>query len=827
MPPPEGPQWEFFHKGPLKNKSQHEAYCLGCIRHHRQVQNPPNDTDAALKARLEALPYNDAGFAQARAAMGGHVRGEKSAMIAHIIGSNPCPYTSAKAKKTATTLKNKGKAAAAASDSEEDEEPNPKRRKLFQAVEKVMKQPELVVYRGANIPFSKAEIERVREQFLRATVSANLPFRWVEDGEIIKLFIMFRSTACDVIPSRDVLSGTLLDAAWREVEKQLQEVLNKKTDGWKDPSKNPLTGVNLSTGGKSYLVDLIQSNGHKKDGKSMCTAFLAMIDAAEQKYHCAVILFVCDNDGGSQRGRKDAVIVRPWLLVAPCCAHQGQLILADYFRVNEAASDIAEQATTAIYWIVSHDGVKKIFDDIQFKKCFVVLVYVMANMTRWTTHYLAFRRLLDLKIPIRFAAMGMRAEILEAQLGAEKNAKAIKKITAQVNEQCDLLESIEFWSGIQTVVNDIEPICYATNINQSDTTRLDQVLLTFAGLYRHFSAHKDPVVAKGMMERIEKRWRALDQSMFVIAMVLNPYECLERFGDKAGLNAFNLNTELLTLYRRIRSRPRPRPRPEGEDARAEKAVSAAFMHYLSGTGDFASWNQHKASFQDLHPDEPHLMWEQMKTCKDVSELAGFAIMLLDLVVNQASNERSFSDLKIKKTALRNRLGTKKLEKIIRTENMAAGLVKERTARENHQESTVPDLLNVPRYADALEDDEDEGSARPSKVIKSAAAWRVELKKWIKDAQEEEAENALDTDTDDDTSALGNSGATGRKAKAPPKLFPRSLNILFGGVLKKPVGKPRREQFTREVLLMELLAAEESDEELDDGALSGSGDEFEE
>ncbi|KAJ7017116.1 hypothetical protein C8F04DRAFT_1338304 [Mycena alexandri] len=89
MPPPEGPQWEFFHKGPLKNKSQHEAYCLGCIRHHRQVQNPPNDTDAALKARLEALPYNDAGFAQARAAMGGHVRGEKSAMIAHIIGSNP------------------------------------------------------------------------------------------------------------------------------------------------------------------------------------------------------------------------------------------------------------------------------------------------------------------------------------------------------------------------------------------------------------------------------------------------------------------------------------------------------------------------------------------------------------------------------------------------------------------------------------------------------------------------------------------------------------------------------------------------------------------
>ncbi|KAJ7731279.1 hypothetical protein B0H16DRAFT_1329398, partial [Mycena metata] len=54
----------------------------------------------------------------------------------------------------------------------------------------------------------------------------------------------------------------------------------------------------------------------------------------------------------------------------------------------------------------------------------------------------------------------------------------------------------------------------------------------------------------------------------------------------------------------------------------------------------------------------------------------------------------------------------------------------------------------------------------------------------------------------------------------------SLKILFGCVVKKPVGRPRREQFTREVLIMELLAAEESDEEPDDGALSGSGGEFE-
>ncbi|KAJ7732265.1 hypothetical protein B0H14DRAFT_2639893 [Mycena olivaceomarginata] len=58
-------------------------------------------------------------------------------------------------------------------------------------------------------------------------------------------------------------------------------------------------------------------------------------------------------------------------------------------------------------------------------------------------------------------------------------------------------------------------------------------------------------------------------------------------------------------------------------------------------------------------------------------------------------------------------------------------------------------------------------------------------------------------------------------------FPHSLALLFGGDINKPVERLRREQFTREALLMELLAAEESDEAPDNGALSRSGDKYEE
>jgi len=36
--------------------------------------------------------------------------------------------------------------------------------------------------------------------------------------------------------------------------------------------------------------------------------------------------------------------------------------------------------------------------------------------------------------------------------------------------------------------------------------------------------------------------------MFVFALILNPYEQLDRFGDQAGVNVFALNTQLNQVH---------------------------------------------------------------------------------------------------------------------------------------------------------------------------------------------------------------------------------------------------------------------------------------
>jgi hypothetical protein len=145
------------------------------------------------------------------------------------------------------------------------------------------------------------------------------------------------------------------------------------------------------------------------------------------------------------------------------------------------------------------------------------------------------------------AAILRRKEIIDGHVGAEKNKKKKEKMVAEATKYLDLLDGPTFWKNLQAVADDIEPICYITNINQGKKTRVDQVFLGFAGVYLHFWDHSDPRIAAGMKKQIEKRWAAMDQDFFFITMVLNPFEKISRLGSQAGASVFGLRTILMRV----------------------------------------------------------------------------------------------------------------------------------------------------------------------------------------------------------------------------------------------------------------------------------------
>ncbi|KAK6991514.1 DUF659 domain-containing protein [Favolaschia claudopus] len=575
MPPKLGDIWTVFHKSSDKpNGSHHRATHWRCI----DAERPSTE---AIDIEFEDdwnLMKKEAWFSAAlesALAQGKDVNGEKGAMAAHL---RRCEHATAEEKAMAVRIsptkkekeeaqKGKGKRKQADGDekgADADDESvggsgGGKKRKLVQAVEASFSQSQLKVFRGIEVPFSADHKHAIAQQTLRATQSANLPERWTEDPEVMKLFLMMRSKAMEVIPSRRELGGSLLRDAANEVDEKIAaqvkgQDVTMSTDGWRTNRRDAVGGVTLTHNFKTLLVDILRTNKLLKDGESMKIMFGDMIDKAEAELMCFVIAFLTDNDGGSKKGRLLLAAARPYLLTFACCAHQGQLILGDYLRENEDAATLIGELIDFVNWLNNHDKVRAIFDTQQQELSGKILAYILPNLTRWTTHLIAAIRFSLLKAPIRAAVLNHRDAIVKAQVGAETNARKKMALQDDAIHHCTVVESHAWWDRLQqTIIPDFEHICYLTNIAQSDHVRPDQFFLALAGLFLRFrgfstrSKASERGLGQRMCKRIEKRFKELDQVVFVLALILNPFERLSRFGDKAQIDVFKLSTELITV----------------------------------------------------------------------------------------------------------------------------------------------------------------------------------------------------------------------------------------------------------------------------------------
>jgi hypothetical protein len=231
---------------------------------------------------------------------------------------------------------------------------------------------------------------------------------------------------------------------------------------------------------------------------------------------------------------------------------QFQLILGDYFKVYDAAQMISELPTDLIGWLNNHRKVRIMFDEAQAEISKnstgkpKILAYLVANLTRWTTHCIAFIQLLRVQNALKLKVIQNREGIIHTQVGAATYAEK-DRLTQDAIKHCDLIADASFWSVLKDLVKDIEPICYGMNINQKDLNHANEVLLTLAGIFLHFDTHPVPEVANSMKKRIEKRWKDCDQPLFILAVILNPFEGFAHFGDKVGMNHFLCNRVLISV----------------------------------------------------------------------------------------------------------------------------------------------------------------------------------------------------------------------------------------------------------------------------------------
>ena len=113
--------------------------------------------------------------------------------------------------------------------------------------------------------------------------------------------------------------------------------------------------------------------------------------------------------------------------------------------MNEEAVETAEEAMDLISWILNHGKVQSIFNEVQVEAFEKVLVFLVANLTHWGTHFYALDHLWDLKDPLHCGVISWREEIISAQVGTEKNWQKKQKLEDDAVAHCELINDGGFW----------------------------------------------------------------------------------------------------------------------------------------------------------------------------------------------------------------------------------------------------------------------------------------------------------------------------------------------------------------------------------------------
>lgn len=285
-----------------------------------------------------------------------------------------------------------------------------------------------------------------------------------------------------------------------------------------------------------------------------------------------------------------------------------------------------------------------------------------AVLTRWTSHYLAFVRLLELLDYLRIVIAQDRARPPDRRQVIAGDRSAREKATQMVA----IIEDSLFWHSLARVVNHLRPLAIATNVLQAQFCRLDTVLMTFGFLYMQFSEmisddfEVNENVCGAVLASLEKRWSKADQELFIAAVIFNPYIGPNVFDAKNREIGLLLSlSSIQSLARRLYKRFWPESSAE-ECTRLSLDVSDYFYKRDQfQTLDDDCLTEQLAALKENREPNPLAIFNNLRIpgSSDSSPLIKLACHIFSVSTNSASCERLFSAFGNLLTKLRNRMGS--------------------------------------------------------------------------------------------------------------------------------------------------------------------------
>jgi hypothetical protein len=123
---------------------------------------------------------------------------------------------------------------------------------------------------------------------------------------------------------------------------------------------------------------------------------------------------------------------------------QVNLVVGDYFRSGIDVLDFTDLANALITWLRSKTLVLALLRNAQLETTGTALAIIRAVLTRWTAHYQAYKRLLELKATLQMlvSAEAARPESKKMIITGDKKAKD------HATEMLNVIMNSTFWHAI-------------------------------------------------------------------------------------------------------------------------------------------------------------------------------------------------------------------------------------------------------------------------------------------------------------------------------------------------------------------------------------------
>lgn len=598
-----------------------------------------------------------------------------------------------------------------------------KRRKLTQS--------HLSLIRVNDTVLTKEERRLFHNQVLKGTIAGGLPFRWVEHSECKKMFSMVRQQA--KLPSRQHLAGRVLNRVYEEAQesdlKALRDCdgLTVAFDGWNNVRREHLMAVVVITeNGDSVILRVEDVSVRRKDGET-CEVIMKEVlqDLVEMELRQKVVGIVSDAGSDCKKGRRLIVEAHPELLSVDCLPHQWNLLVADVFKALPSLRSIAADSVSVINWFNNHSrplGYLRMEQRNQYNK---EIILHLPCATRWGTHEKASSSLLASAAAIQIV-VASKYDLLMSCVSANARQKAI--------EVLDLVQNRQFWRDLEKFNFIFRPLTALINICQSDDCRLDTALESMAKLSKFLKNPPPPDspdhvkfdshIMTTLSACLDKRWKAMDQVIFICSYCLNPLN-LNAPHVRKNDEPWNVGT-MVTLLRYLHLRL--------YNVKCER-LFPEFTKYYQQRATLFQPDAIKSFCTDA--TNTREWWKVVAT--EVPNLAKLALHLSAFTPHSAAVERIFSSMGHIHSRRRNKLGN---EKVMKMTKIKTTLMREQKAKREQEEalSVIGSTLVEDETAEeggSLDLDDVDDDLQP---ISTAQEWEAEVQAWMGMLDENETED---------------------------------------------------------------------------------------